>query len=332
MGTRSTTYNTLALLGLWLTPGPAVHAQQGSPSGIAPAEQAKAKYADAIRHYTAGEWKAGIDLLEEANALYPNPALLFNIAYGYEQLGGRCVDAISAYGRYFAACADKACPELATAHAKESETRAACIGQVQVETDPIGAILTVDGKGVGTSPTTLNLSPGPHTLVASKVNRQDEQKLVEVEPGKSQFARFTLPPTQPVVPVAPSASAPEALHAVAEAPEPPDRTAVWIAFGAGGVGLATGGLFAALTSSAVQDRNRANADFIAAKSGSRSKVKGLDDDARRDQLLAFVGFGLGLAGAATGATLLLLEEQPEGAAAGTTPVAGPGYLGLCGSF
>lgn len=296
-----------------------------------PSAIAAAKYAEATRQYTLGAWEKGIQLLEEAHGLYPNPALLFNIAYGYEQMGGRCVDALGAYGRYFTACNGQACPELPGARSKEAATRAACVGHVQVETDPAGAVLTVNGKGVGVSPVTLNLPPGHYTLGASKASRVDQQKTVDLEPGALQVARFVLPAVTP--PTTGPAARPAPVATTTEPDESaPDHTAAWIAFGAGGVGLITGGIFAVLTSAAVDDRDQANADFTSGKSNERARVKDLDDEARRNQVIAFAGFGVGLVGAATGTILLLLQRSPGAEAAGPTPVAGPGFLGLHGSF
>jgi len=292
---------------------------------------AAAKYAEATREYALGAWEKGIALLEEAHLLFPKAAILFNIAYGYEQMEGRCVDALGAYGRYFAACNGQACPDLSSAQAKEAATRKACVGHVQVETDPPGAVLTVDGKGVGVSPLTLNLPPGRHTLSASKASRLEQRQTLDVAPGARAVARFVLPAV--TAPAAGPAARPDTTGPSAPPAEAtPGHTAAWVSFGAGGVGLAIGGVFALLTSSAVDDRDRANADFTSGKSNDRAGVKDLDDQARRNQVISIAGFGLALAGAATGTTLLLFQRSSEAEATGPTPVAGPGFVGLRGSF
>ena len=79
---------------------------------------------------------------------------------------------------------------------------AAAVAQLQgqatmtVEADPPDVQLTLDGKPLGTGPGPFYISPGDHTVGATKVDRLPAETTITVTPGGTAAVRFRLPLTQ----------------------------------------------------------------------------------------------------------------------------------------
>jgi hypothetical protein len=59
------------------------------------------------------------------------------------------------------------------------------LATVVVQSTPDGADITLDGKFVGSTPSTVRLSPGDHTLVLEKPGYKTWQRTMAVSPGAS---------------------------------------------------------------------------------------------------------------------------------------------------
>jgi hypothetical protein len=108
----------------------------------------------------------------------------------------------------------------------------------------------------------------------------------------------------------------------------------WIAFGIGGAGLAVGGVTGVMALGVRSDLS-SSCPTSTCKPKDESDEKRMQDDLSQYHTLGTVsgiGFGVGLAGVATGVVLLLTAPNAEAAptAASLTPVVGPGYLGIRG--
>lgn len=66
--------------------------------------------------------------------------------------------------------------------------------EITVETDPREAVLMLDGKLAGLSPTKLELTPGTHELIAEVDGYQSTRTDVVVEPGKPRTVKLKLVP------------------------------------------------------------------------------------------------------------------------------------------
>lgn len=64
--------------------------------------------------------------------------------------------------------------------------------EITVETDPRDAVLMLDGKLAGLSPTKLELTPGSHELIAELDGYQSTRTDVVVEPGKPRTVKLKL--------------------------------------------------------------------------------------------------------------------------------------------
>lgn len=294
----------------WITAG---RAAEGDPTPGTAAAQAAELYAEATRLYAAGAWSEGIERLETAYALYPRTGLLFNIAYGLEQLDGRCADVLATYGRYFDACRTTTCAELSVAQEKERRTRATCPGRLEITTRPTGGRVLVDGTPWGNAPTKRPVPSGDHHLKIELEGYVTAERVVGVEPDRAQAVEVLLVPLSAPTPQSRQGS--DGLRDPAvplQTMASPDYTWSYVAAGVGGLGLITGTVFALLTTSAVEDRDTANAAFMAGRSNDRARIESLDAAARRDQGIAIAGFGLAAAGIVTAAVLFFQDADTTG--------------------
>jgi hypothetical protein len=109
----------------------------------------------------------------------------------------------------------------------------------------------------------------------------------------------------------------------------------WIAFGVGGAGLAVGSVTGVMALGLRSDLVDACGASRKCRPGDESEQTRLEDD--RSEYLTLgtvsgIGFGVGLAGVATGVVLLLTSSKADTSpnAASLTPVLGPRYVGIRG--
>lgn len=107
----------------------------------------------------------------------------------------------------------------------------------------------------------------------------------------------------------------------------------WIAFGIGGAGLAVGAVTGVMALNVRGDLEDACPTGTCNPTSAEEEAR-LEDDLSEYHTLGTIsgiGFGVGLAGAATGVVLLLTTPKSETpSAARITPVIGPGYVGIRG--
>jgi hypothetical protein len=157
--------------------------------------------------------------------------------------------------------------------------------------------------------------PGVHEVVASADGYNMAKTSVTLAEGSHQQVSLVLtpdpnakaaaPPPTPVA-AAPVATTPAPAEPPAEAPAArgPDRTAAYIAFGIGGAGLVTGtitGILAMTKEGSLEcpDNQCPPAEHDAL------------DSARTLATISTIGFGVGLAGAATGVVLWMTAGKAE---------------------
>jgi hypothetical protein len=115
------------------------------------------------------------------------------------------------------------------------------------------------------------------------------------------------------------------------------RTAAYVSFAVAGVGVAMGATTGMLWLNARSDIKSACGGLDCQPQNESERARLASDKQRYDTFgtLSVVGFGMGLAGAATGAALLLSqpkEPRPEAQRAAIRPYLGPGMLGVYGVF
>ena len=68
------------------------------------------------------------------------------------------------------------------------------IGSVRITSEPDGAEISVDGKFVGTTPSTLRLAAGPHEIEVKAAGRQSWRRTLEVLKDSDVTLKATLEP------------------------------------------------------------------------------------------------------------------------------------------
>ena len=78
------------------------------------------------------------------------------------------------------------------ANAETSAASTATEGSLVIKSDPEAAEITIDGKFVGTTPSTIQLKPGDHTVLIEKTGFKTWQKTISVTAGSSATLSATL--------------------------------------------------------------------------------------------------------------------------------------------
>jgi hypothetical protein len=159
---------------------------------------------------------------------------------------------------------------------------------------------------------------------------------VTLSAGAEASLEVELEPIPPDAP--PPAPKPVAAPAPVEAPAR-DRTWVYVAFGAGAAGMVTGAVTGILALGVRSDIEGDCPGLICAPTTPEQRTY---FETQRDKYhllgtVSGIGFGVGIAGAAAGTALLLMQSSKDspsaaGAAARLEPYVGWGSLGVSGSF
>lgn len=180
-----------------LCEGPVAHAQ-GKKAALA-----KRHFQKAELLYQQGEFQKALDEYKKAMTYKRHPALIFNIAQCYRQLGNH-KKALFFYKLFLSELPNASNIKEVLSRIREMEKRIAeaqqkerAKGKVSVITVPDGAELRINkmsGSADGTTPALVALSPGEHLLVLRKPGYQDVQKTVTITSGKIALVRVTLQP------------------------------------------------------------------------------------------------------------------------------------------
>ena len=301
------------------------------------ATKARAAFQAAEKLYNQALYAEAIGKFEEAYRLKPHPSIVFNIARSYEQLG-EISKALRNYREYLKAMPAAKDKETVTEAILNLERRLRDQGvqQLLVHTDPKGAGVVVDGKSCGTTPASVELTPGRHLLNLS-MDGFDSIELSFVMPAdKSMELSFglkpsvaspaALPPTKSVEtppqvvaqPAAPLPSPPPPTPppaVVADAPsERSLRGTSWIPAAVGGALLITGGLFYGMAKGS-ESRLRSEDPLLA----NPAERAALASSGSTQQTVAFVTGGVGIAALAAAVTMFFLPSKAATVSVIATP-------------
>jgi hypothetical protein len=293
---------------------------------------------EGIRAFEAGRYQEALDYCKRAEAIMHAPTHLLLIARASTKLG-RLVEAQEAY---FRIQRDQLTPDapaaFVEAQQKAAEEQAALAPRVptlKVELDGAKAAdvtVTLDGAALPAALIGLAgpIDPGEHTLVAKGAGAASDPVTVTVAEGAK--AAVTLV-------VRPIAVAGGEVGTVASPPEEPSRSngalrlGGWIGVGIGAAGLVAGTLFVLKNHS-----NRSDATALCNAGGcpesKRADVTSLDSSANSAATLAWVSYGIGAAGLATGAVLLWMSGTKPAASqtARVSPWIGARSAGMTVTF
>ncbi len=158
--------------------------------GLARADDA----ALAKREFAAGkaaeqqrDWTTAAEHFRRAYQASPHPFSLYNVAANLER-AGKLRSAVEYYQRYLAEAGDAADEERVLSTIAGLQRRPS---PLEVETDPAGATILVDGSPVGKAPLTRSLAPGIHQVAATS-GTLTVSRHVTAEYGEPITLRLTL--------------------------------------------------------------------------------------------------------------------------------------------
>ncbi len=153
--------------------------------------------------YDKGDYVEALAKFSQANAVYPSPKLCFNIGQTDRNLG-RPVAAMEAFEQVLAHASEVPGDVVATARSSVADLERE-LGQVSIRCDGAGAVISLDGKVIGTSPLPRPewVTRGQHRLTARKAGHESAHEVFSLAAGSSVVIPIRLGP--PVVLHAPAA-------------------------------------------------------------------------------------------------------------------------------
>jgi hypothetical protein len=323
-------------LALLLATAPAL-AQSTGPRREPTAEDRATARALAAEGYQAlknGEYELAVDRFQRAEALVHAPTLLVDLARSLVGLG-RLVEAHENYQLVIREGPSNTVPwswqkayENAVKEDAELEPRLAWITiEVYGHDNPT---VKIDGKEISSAAIGVKraIDPGRRTIYVEAPGLIPVEKTVDLPEGASAKIALTLleedaPPQPPKV---------EIVTANASSSESSYKLPMMIAFGVGAAGFVASGVTGALM---LGQRSELK-EQCDAERRCPSSVEGHLSKYRTYGTISAITLGVGVAGAATGLTLFLLDkkkdkERPPGRVA-LQPSILPGYVGVEGSF
>jgi hypothetical protein len=304
--------------------------------------------------YDNKRWAEALDLFTRAESLVHSPVHLLYKARALVQLG-QLVKARETYLSLTREESTSSSPAVLKARedaAKEVAQLEPRLANLTVKVDGAGAAeanVTMDGVKV---PSALigvarPADPGQHTLQASGNGVASDPQTVSLKEGGGATVTLLLKPAAgaaPAVVPPPNAALSPAVPAAAVAATPPAdsgkgnglRTASYVSFGVGAVGVVLGTVFALKAKSKYSDGNALcdgqNPCNLSQSDADRREQLGKDGDSAKT--ISIIGFVAGGLGVAAGTTLFILsgKKESEPAHAGIHPWIGLGSAGLSGRF
>ena len=296
-------------------PAPAAEAESGD------VKKAKDLFQWGQKLYKQARYAEAISKFEEAYTVRPHPVIYFNIGKCWEQLG-ETAKALRAYRDYLRLAPDAKDKETVSDAIANLERRLREKGmqQLMVFADPPNARISVDGKDLGTSPASVELVAGNHTLSVVAEGHEKVERSFVMQTTRATEMTISLRPAgglkqpDPVVSDAPRA---DPKTAVADSPPPMSPPTVvtpvetrkgrlWT-YVAGGVAVASLGTAIGLGVGAQGEMNKftsvqhdpatVQAEFDAAKAASGGLATG-----------ANVAYAVAGVAAATAVVLFFIEK------------------------
>lgn len=218
-----------ALLAAPAGSSPSAEPPKAPPADAAQAQSAEVKKAKELfqwgqKLYKQARYPEAIAKFEEAYQVRPHPAIHFNIGKCYEQLGetGKALRAYRDYLRLSPEAKDKETVSDAIANL-ERRLREKGKQQLMVFAEPPSARISVDGKELGTSPASVELVAGNHTLTVTAEGFDKVERSFVMQTTRATEMTITLRPVEkaPVVADAPKLDPSPPTVTLAPPPLPP---------------------------------------------------------------------------------------------------------------
>ena len=290
---------------------------------MTPEARARVHFQQGVEAVQRGELTRAAEQFEAAQALSPNPVVLYNLGQTYSALG-RPVEAEAALRSYVTSERRPTDPKRLKAVEDLIAFNVRRIGSVLVELTPADAKLEVDGSPVLlTPPGRIRLAAGRHVFVATKSGYEPAIANSDVSAGAEVRTQLELEPSPSRA--AESAAVPPAAGAAVAPPKapasnPPQPSSVRsqekstrhvLSLGAMGVGGAAIVASAVFAFEANRLNHASNRDGHCDDSGCDPEGMQLREAAKRNGNWATGLFVSGAVVGAAGLTLYLLEPSSE---------------------
>jgi hypothetical protein len=314
-------YALLIAVALAAPAGKPKDAPAAAPEESGDVKKAKELFQWGQKLYKSARYAEAIAKFEEAYSVRPHPVIYFNIGKCYEQLG-ETAKALRSYRDYLRLAPDAKDKETVSDAIANLERRLREKGmqQLMVFADPPNAHISVDGKELGTSPASVELIAGNHTLTVTAEGFEKVERSFVMQTTRATEMTISLRPAGAPVKEPPVASdapkvEPKKTDVVTPPPMPPPvvvapveakkgRLWTYVAGGVAVAGLGTGiglGLGA----------NGAAAKFVSPPNGTPhdpATVQAEYNSVRGMAVGADVAYGVAGAALATAVVLFFLEK------------------------
>ncbi|MFO0552675.1 MAG: tetratricopeptide repeat protein [Polyangiaceae bacterium] len=299
------------------------------------------------------QFDKALDYFQRAESIMHAPTHLLMIARSQVELG-RLADARETYNtlvrEQLPANASTPFKDAQQKAKKELEALEPRVPTVLVNVSDAslpGLTITMDGDPMPTALIGIArpVNPGSHVFKATATDATSEETPLKVEEGAHLTLSLTLkllpkkdvPPPDPVKGKDPEQTPPKDKEAESSGPSPL-LIAGGVVLGVGVVGLGVGGALLGLgyvkRGEADHSYELCGAELCVEGSPGAQHVNELDDDATLKQTAGLIGLIAGGAVGIAGAALIIVSATGSSSkeAAAITPVVGPGYIGVSGTF
>jgi len=159
-----------------------------------PVETARRSFALGVTLFEQGDYQGALQAFNEAYAASPHFAVLYNI--GQAQIArDKPLEAVATLSRYLREGQAQVPAERRRQVEEQLEMIEALLGELDVLTEPPGAFLSVDGRGLGLTPLSepTRLAAGVHKIAASLAGHVPVERSVVIGQGKRHEVLLLLP-------------------------------------------------------------------------------------------------------------------------------------------
>ncbi len=281
-----------------------------------PIAEGRARFANGVGLYRAGDYRAALAEFRRAYAVAPSFRIQFNVAQTCVELRDWAC-AVKAFEAYLAEGGPQVPADQRATAESELQRLRPYVALVRIVVNVDGADVAIDDAHVGTSPldAPVLVGAGQRRITAKKLPAQPVTTVVEVT-GGDRVVEVKLEVPEAVVDAnpAPPLPGPGPAPPAAEAPpKRPDHTAAWIALGTTGALTAATVTFGVLTLSAHSDLE-AVANRYGASSGDLDHAR-----SKQDTLAILTDVALGAAVVGAGVTAFLFVRAGSSTTAAVAP-------------
>lgn len=310
-----------------------------TPADVQARERAKQLYEQGVTAFREGRYSDAVDKLLEADRVMPNAAFSYNIALVYEQMGDErsALRWLRNYLRQSTQPTDADAATVAKVRKLESALQSQGLQQVSILSEPPGATIQLDGRALGITPFTTEITPGIHRITLMLEGYEPAQRDFELRPDRSTDVAFALVTRQQALPPATGSEA-ATTSAAKDIPAPilrpvPPRSAVhpvepssvsrirpltWIGLGAGALLLGGSGVVE------LERRRQQGVTEEAPQATYQPEYDGMETR----KVAARVLLATGSAVLATGVTLLVIDLTRTSRVS-SAGLGGCGTAGIC---